>query len=60
MQFLEVIARALDDCGDAVLFYLAAAVSDYYIPWERMVRRGRVRESAGARLHRPYPALAVK
>ncbi|KAL6767617.1 COAB1 [Auxenochlorella protothecoides x Auxenochlorella symbiontica] len=37
LQYLEVIARRLASHGRLALFYLAAAVSDYYIPWAEMV-----------------------
>lgn len=33
LQHLETIARQLSSFGDSVMFYLAAAVSDFYIPW---------------------------
>lgn len=37
-QYLEVIGRCMGEHSVPALFYLAAAVSDYYIPWEQMVR----------------------
>jgi phosphopantothenate-cysteine ligase len=33
LQLLETIARQLSTFGPSVMFYLAAAVSDFYIPW---------------------------
>ena len=39
-QYLRAISAALEPCGPAVLFYLAAAVSDFFMPWEDMVRVG--------------------
>ena len=37
-QSLRAIAGALRPCGPKAAFYLAAAVSDFYVPWPRMVR----------------------
>lgn len=37
-QYLRAIAAALAPGGPAVLFYLAAAVSDFFMPWADMVR----------------------
>ncbi len=37
-QYLRAIAEALRPCGRAAAFYLAAAVSDFFIPWSDMVR----------------------
>lgn len=39
-QSLRTIAAALRPCGPQAAFYLAAAVSDFYVPWPRMVRPG--------------------
>lgn len=36
-QYLRAIAEALRPCGRAAAFYLAAAVSDFFIPWKDMV-----------------------
>lgn len=36
LVFLRAIALQLAPCGDQVMFYLAAAVSDFYIPWEQL------------------------
>ena len=38
MQYLREIAEQLQVFGRHALFYLAAAVSDFYIPWSEMVR----------------------
>ena len=45
-QYLRAIAEALRPCGRHAAFYLAAAVSDFFIPWRDMVR-----DAAAA--HRP-------
>lgn len=37
LKYLEAIAAALQPCGAKAAFYLAAAVSDFYIPWQDMV-----------------------
>ncbi|GMH40389.1 hypothetical protein BSKO_08293 [Bryopsis sp. KO-2023] len=33
---LECIARHTNECGNQAMFYLAAAVSDFYIPWHKL------------------------
>jgi hypothetical protein len=38
LKYLHAIADALAPGGPAVLFYLAAAVSDFFMPWADMVR----------------------
>jgi hypothetical protein len=38
LQMLRLIAEALKDVGPCSMFYLAAAVSDFYVPWKSMVR----------------------
>ena len=38
LQSLRTIAEALRPLGRHAVFYLAAAVSDFYIPWPQMVR----------------------
>ena len=38
MQSLRAIAQQLRPLGRNAAFYLAAAVSDFYIPWPQMVR----------------------
>lgn len=42
IQYLKTVACILQPMGPRVLFYLAAAVSDFYIPWNQMVRLGPV------------------
>ena len=41
MHLLGVAARTLDALGPRVLFYHAAAVSDFYVPWKALVRLAR-------------------
>ncbi|KAG7607809.1 DNA/pantothenate metabolism flavoprotein C-terminal [Arabidopsis suecica] len=36
LQMLRLIAEALKDVGPCSMFYLAAAVSDFYVPWKSM------------------------
>lgn len=36
-QILRMIALSLRSLGPSAMFYLAAAVSDFYVPWESMV-----------------------
>lgn len=36
-QLLRLIALRLNPLGSSAMFYLAAAVSDFYVPWESMV-----------------------
>lgn len=36
-QILQLIAVSLRSLGLSAMFYLAAAVSDFYVPWESMV-----------------------
>ncbi|XP_048602630.1 phosphopantothenate--cysteine ligase 2 isoform X1 [Brassica napus] len=36
LQMLQLIATALKDVGPCSMFYLAAAVSDFYVPWKSM------------------------
>ncbi len=36
-QYLRVVAEALRPLGPRAMFYLAAAVSDFYIPWGQLV-----------------------
>jgi len=38
VQYLQAIAEVLAPYGPSVLFYLAAAVSDFFMPWTEMVR----------------------
>ena len=37
MQMLRILALALKPYGRQAMFYLAAAVSDFYIPWSHLV-----------------------
>ncbi|KAK6161306.1 hypothetical protein DH2020_004687 [Rehmannia glutinosa] len=36
MQILQLVALSMKNLGSSALFYLAAAVSDFYVPWENM------------------------
>lgn len=36
LQYLRAIAEAVATLGPSAMFYLAAAVSDFYIPWSRL------------------------
>ncbi|XP_059630466.1 phosphopantothenate--cysteine ligase 2-like [Cornus florida] len=36
LQILQLIAISLRSLGPSAMFYLAAAVSDFYVPWESM------------------------
>ncbi|XP_012829856.1 PREDICTED: phosphopantothenate--cysteine ligase 1-like [Erythranthe guttata] len=36
LQILQLIALSMRSLGPSALFYLAAAVSDFYVPWESM------------------------
>lgn len=38
LHLLRLIATSMRVGGKRALFYLAAAVSDFYVPWEAMVR----------------------
>ncbi|KAI4307338.1 hypothetical protein L6164_030538 [Bauhinia variegata] len=37
LQMLQMIAISMRSLGPCAMFYLAAAVSDYYVPWKDMV-----------------------
>uniref|UniRef100_A0A2P2LQU4 Uncharacterized protein MANES_02G157700 n=1 Tax=Rhizophora mucronata TaxID=61149 RepID=A0A2P2LQU4_RHIMU len=37
LQMLQMIAMSMEDLGSHAMFYLAAAVSDFYVPWSSMV-----------------------
>jgi hypothetical protein len=37
-QFLQLVAEALRPLGRGAAFYLAAAVSDFFVPWSEMVQ----------------------
>ncbi len=45
-QFLEEVARAVRPLGRGALLYLAAAVSDFYLPWADMAEH-KMQSSAG-------------
>lgn len=36
-QMLQMVATSLRSLGAHAMFYLAAAVSDFYVPWKSMV-----------------------
>ncbi|KAL2467980.1 Phosphopantothenate--cysteine ligase 1 [Forsythia ovata] len=36
LQILQLIALSMRSLGSSTMFYLAAAVSDFYVPWETM------------------------
>ncbi|XP_019258740.1 PREDICTED: phosphopantothenate--cysteine ligase 2-like [Nicotiana attenuata] len=36
LQILQLISASLRSLGPSAIFYLAAAVSDFYVPWESM------------------------
>ncbi|CAI9116389.1 OLC1v1017519C1 [Oldenlandia corymbosa var. corymbosa] len=36
LQMLQLIATSMNTLGPSAMFYLAAAVSDFYVPWETM------------------------
>ncbi|KAI8548207.1 hypothetical protein RHMOL_Rhmol07G0255400 [Rhododendron molle] len=36
-QILQLIAMSMKNLGKCAMFYLAAAVSDFYVPWKSMV-----------------------
>ena len=49
LQYLRAIAAQLEPHGPKAMFYLAAAVSDFYIPWPELVSRaGWARARVGA------------
>jgi len=50
MQILRGVATMLQPLGPRVLYYLAAAVSDFYLPWSEMVCAGAAYVSHSARL----------
>ncbi|KAI8548211.1 hypothetical protein RHMOL_Rhmol07G0255400 [Rhododendron molle] len=37
LQILQLIAMSMKNLGKCAMFYLAAAVSDFYVPWKSMV-----------------------
>ena len=38
LKYLHTISKGLGPWGASAMLYLAAAVSDFYLPWEDMVR----------------------
>lgn len=46
LKYLEAIAKALRPLGRRVLFYLAAAVSDFFVPW-RAMEEHKIQSSGG-------------
>ncbi|KAF9592879.1 hypothetical protein IFM89_018459 [Coptis chinensis] len=36
LQILQLVAKSMKSLGSLGMFYLAAAVSDFYVPWESM------------------------
>ncbi|KAG6402441.1 hypothetical protein SASPL_134634 [Salvia splendens] len=44
LQNLQLIASLMSSLGSRALFYLAAAVSDFYVPWESMHLLFRLRQ----------------
>ena len=37
LQYLRTISDSIRPCGKRAAFYLAAAVSDFFLPWKQMV-----------------------
>lgn len=46
LQLLQMIAIAVSDLGPHAMFYLAAAVSDFYVPWNSMAEH-KIQSAAG-------------
>ncbi|KAL9229800.1 hypothetical protein vseg_005229 [Gypsophila vaccaria] len=46
LQLLQMIGAALKDLGPCAMFYLAAAVSDFYVPWGSMAEH-KIQSSGG-------------
>eukprot|EP01026_Neomeris_dumetosa_P075944 TRINITY_DN8099_c1_g1_i4.p2 TRINITY_DN8099_c1_g1~~TRINITY_DN8099_c1_g1_i4.p2 ORF type:complete len:342 (-),score=36.44 TRINITY_DN8099_c1_g1_i4:112-1116(-) len=46
LEYLKTIALDLQALGDRVMFFLAAAVSDFYVPWEKLPEH-KVQSNAG-------------
>lgn len=47
LRCLETIATAVGPYGEQAIFYLAAAVSDFYIPWGKLVEH-KIQSSGGS------------
>lgn len=46
LQILQVVASSMSCLGPLGMFYLAAAVSDFYVPWESMAQH-KIQSAAG-------------
>ncbi|KAK8943823.1 Phosphopantothenate--cysteine ligase 2 [Platanthera guangdongensis] len=46
LQILQVVAPSMSCLGPCGMFYLAAAVSDFYVPWESMAKH-KIQSAAG-------------
>ncbi|THG22930.1 hypothetical protein TEA_026977 [Camellia sinensis var. sinensis] len=46
LQILQLIAMSMKNLGTHAMFYLAAAVSDFYVPWKSMVEH-KIQSSSG-------------
>eukprot|EP00884_Botryococcus_braunii_P005180 jgi/Botrbrau1/14663/Bobra.0108s0024.1 len=51
LSYLRAIATRLNKFGAQVAFYMAAAVSDFYIPWSCMVEHKMQSSEVGSQLH---------
>ncbi|KAK9834914.1 hypothetical protein WJX81_008277 [Elliptochloris bilobata] len=51
LAYLRAIAEALRPCGQGAAFYLAAAVSDFFIPWQEMAEHKIQSAGVGDQLH---------
>jgi DNA / pantothenate metabolism flavoprotein len=47
LKYLEAISMALAPLGSSILFYLAAAVSDFFVPWRDLAEH-KIQSSGGA------------
>lgn len=46
LQLLRMVAISMEELGPCGMFYLAAAVSDFYVPWESMAKH-KIQSSSG-------------
>ncbi|CAN6476835.1 unnamed protein product [Victoria cruziana] len=46
LQILQIVSTSMDSLGPRAMFYLAAAVSDFYVPWMSMVEH-KIQSSSG-------------
>ncbi len=53
LQYLRLIAELLQPYGSQAMFYLAAAVSDFYVPWGQLTHHKIQRLAAGWLLEPP-------